>query len=299
MSKTIAQSEQLGRVSLQADYLFSRCLPHLDREGRMTGNPELVRSLVCPLRPEMTVEAVRLALVELSGVDLVAWYEVGARQCLAFPGFDRHQKGLRKDRESPSRFPAPDDPKATNVDVSIPIPTNSATTPESSGVGPANVMQGKASELKGSSSSDTSYPASRADNTRDPQTAKRLLMPVVRKRFWIPDGKPAAEWSEGRECSVIEYLVVKRGLSVDELLTLAEGLTLIRDANGVYCDTVDWVAPSEKLSFRMLIKARSGAVVLMEHARRAYWTKANRRPTGDRGTGPSGVDPYRVMDEVA
>ena len=109
LSKTIAQSEQLGRVSLEADYLFMRCIPHLDREGRMPGHPELVRALVCPLRAELTVPRVAQALEELAQVGLVIRYDAGeARQCLAFPGFARHQQGLRKDREAPSRFPAPE-----------------------------------------------------------------------------------------------------------------------------------------------------------------------------------------------
>ena len=129
----------------------------------------------------------------------------------------------------------------------------------------------------------------RDTTTRDEVArARRTLLPIIRDQFWKPDGKPAADWSEGRECSVLEMLV-NRGHSVDDLLTLAEGLLLIREANGLYCDTVSWIAPDTKLSFRMLVKARSGAVVLMEHAKRAYWSKANRRPTGERGAvGPIG-----------
>lgn len=137
-------------------------------------------------------------------------------------------------------------------------------------------------------SRDRGTTTTRADNTRDPKVAQRVLMPIIRKRFWIPDGKPIAEWSEARECDVIRMLV-ERGHSVDDLLTLAEGLTLIREANGLYCDTVSWILPETKLSFRMLVKARSGAVVLMEHAKRAYWTKANRRPVKHQASvGPIG-----------
>lgn len=139
VSKSIAQSEQLGRVSLEADYLFVRCIPHLDREGRMTGNPELVRSMVCPLRAELTQDRVAAALTELAKEDLVVWYEARGRQCLFFPGFERHQRGIRKDREAASRFPP-----HTGADAQpFLINNGSRSTPEDSGVSPP-----KRSEVK-------------------------------------------------------------------------------------------------------------------------------------------------------
>lgn len=152
VSKSIAQSEQLGRVSLEADYLFGRCIPHLDREGRMTGNPELVRSMVCPLRAELTLERVEAAIVELAREDLVVWYEARGRQCLFFPGFERHQRGIRKDREAASRFPP-----HTGTDAQpFLISGQSGATPEDSGLTPPKGSEvkskGSRSEVKVSAS---------------------------------------------------------------------------------------------------------------------------------------------------
>lgn len=158
VSKSIAQSEQLGRVSLEADYLFGRCIPHLDREGRMTGNPELVRSMVCPLRRELDEARIGDLLAELVRAGLVAWYELEGRQSLSFPGFHRHQRGLRKGREAASRLPGPNDKGVNQIPVDR--RTGSGPTPEDSGLTPP-----KGSELKGSRSrSEVKVPAAPTAN---------------------------------------------------------------------------------------------------------------------------------------
>ena len=146
VSRSISANEQLASVSLLADFLFGRCIAHLDAEGRMTGNPQLIKSTVVPLRSEIREDAIPGLLGELaSAVDhegrpLVVWYEVAGRQVLYFPGFDRAQSGLRKDREAPSRLPSPTDPSARRLGVDpsatppfpppAPLPTDSGPTPE-------------------------------------------------------------------------------------------------------------------------------------------------------------------------
>lgn len=139
LSKSIAVNKQLRRVSLEADYLFGRCIPHLDREGRMEGEPEIVRAIACPLRPEMTAQVVERCIKELDAAELVTFYEVDGDKCLAFPGFKAHQTGMKYDRESPSRIPSPQRRRTTPAKVR----TNS-------GEGPAKVplSEVKLSEVK-------------------------------------------------------------------------------------------------------------------------------------------------------
>lgn len=107
LSKSISHSEQLAEVSIEADYLFARCIPHLDREGRMTGHPALIKATACPLRAEITAELIPDLLRMLSGAGLVRWYEADGKQVLQFPGFKNHQRGTKFDREAASRFPEP------------------------------------------------------------------------------------------------------------------------------------------------------------------------------------------------
>lgn len=125
VSKSISHNVQLARVSLEADYLFGRCIPHLDREGRMVGFPALVKATACPLRPEITVEAIPELLQSLSDQGLVRWYEVDGKQVLEFPGFRAHNRGMKLDREAPSRLPAY--PSNNGADL---LRTNSGPSPD-------------------------------------------------------------------------------------------------------------------------------------------------------------------------
>lgn len=266
MSKTIAQSEQLGRVSLDADYLFGRCIPHLDREGRMTGNPELVRAQVCPLRPELTTEKVATLLAELAAVELVIWYEVGARQCLTFPGFDRHQKGLRKEREATSRIPPADSANAKPVVYSRPTPEDSGRTP----------AQCNAMEVKGSSSSVPTEPATAAQDN----VVYRRVFPLIREQLWKPDGVCPVEisgkpWTEAQEGTVIREL--HKAYSVSDLEVIVLGLgTMLRGL--AEAERPEWLPVGAKASLRAVFHSRSGVVQMVEKCRRAYWSVENKRP---------------------
>lgn len=115
VSKTISTNGQLASVSLEADFLFGRCIPHLDREGRLAGSPKLVKAIAVPLRDELTVARVGACLAELAKHELVVWYVVAGQEYLMFPGFERHQQGLKKEREAESRIPSPRSPNATRV----------------------------------------------------------------------------------------------------------------------------------------------------------------------------------------
>lgn len=104
MSRSITTSEQLGSVSLEADFLFGRCVPHLDRDGRMSGNPDLLKAAVCPLRSEIPAAMIPHLLAELASMGLIRWYEADGKQVIDMPGFKRHQRSAKLDRETPSRF---------------------------------------------------------------------------------------------------------------------------------------------------------------------------------------------------
>jgi hypothetical protein len=111
VSKSISANEQLADVSLAADYFFQRCIPHLDVDGRITGNAKILKGAVFPLRSEITAESIPDlirelgAAVDAAGQSLVVWYEVGTQKVLWFPRFRDHQRGMKKDREAPSRLP--------------------------------------------------------------------------------------------------------------------------------------------------------------------------------------------------
>lgn len=108
ISRSIAVSRQLKQVSLEADFLFTRTIPHLDRDGRIDGDPDVIRATVCPLRSELTPEIILRCLEELARAALIVRYIADGVSVVIFPGFPRHQHGMKYDRERPSHLPSPD-----------------------------------------------------------------------------------------------------------------------------------------------------------------------------------------------
>lgn len=122
LSKSISLSEQLAGVSFEAAFLFTWCIPHLDSEGRMLGNPAAVKATAVPNRKEIPIEMIPDLLMELASAPkddrnrpLIYWYEVQNRALLEFPGFSGHQRGLRKEREAKSRLPSRKHPQARDL----------------------------------------------------------------------------------------------------------------------------------------------------------------------------------------
>lgn len=105
--------------------------------------------------------------------------------------------------------------------------------------------------------------------------AYKALLPVIRDKLWPPHGKPTFSdqdgkpWSEARECTVIRQLL-RRGHSVPDLLELVSGLAVLRDHNGLYADAVSWLSPGCQISLRVLFKAQSGAMPIVNLARTAF-----------------------------
>jgi len=115
--------------------LHAWLIPHLDVEGRMFGDPLLVKGMVMPLIRRVTAEQIEQYLIAMAELDLIQYYERDGVRWIAADGFSRCQPGLRKDREPPSGAPAP--PKI----ASAPISTCQASFPVGAGSLPADIRQ--------------------------------------------------------------------------------------------------------------------------------------------------------------
>jgi len=221
LSKTIAHDLELSSVSLTADWVFMRCIPHLDREGRMPGNPTVVRAMICPLRSDITPDDVGLALAELQQADLIRWYHVDSRMAVSFPGFAENQKGMRKDREAESKHPPPDDSNAEPVSFFVDSPEDSRNVAELSREVAEDSRQVKGSEVKGSqgklsppsslrSEDEGLSPPGVVENCRDRYSKdelKRLrgeACAIIRKHWW--QNRKPPNWTMGQECTVWDQL---------------------------------------------------------------------------------------------
>lgn len=105
LSKDISLDEKVDALSNDtARLLFTWLIPHLDVEGRMYGDARLFKSIVAPRR-NYSVKKVEKMLTEMEKLGLITRYSVDGNQYLYAPNFEKHQIGLRKDKESKSKIP--------------------------------------------------------------------------------------------------------------------------------------------------------------------------------------------------
>lgn len=106
--KKISTSKPVNDLSDDTSrMLFSWTISHLDVEGRIHGDPCVLRSTVAPRLAHITDEVMERCIAEWVAEGLVIWYEAKGDRWLQFLGFADNQPGLRSGREAPSFIPAP------------------------------------------------------------------------------------------------------------------------------------------------------------------------------------------------
>jgi hypothetical protein len=109
VSKSTATDKAFNSLSVVASLVYMMTIPHLDRDGKIWGDPDVLWGTVCPKRREFldTMDAI---INEWIQADLVRTYSDNGDPVLWFKGFSKNQQGMRYDREAPSQFgPTPDE----------------------------------------------------------------------------------------------------------------------------------------------------------------------------------------------
>lgn len=105
VSKDISLDEGVDALSDDtARLLFTWMIPHLDCEGRIYGDAKIFISIVAPRR-SYSVKRIEKYLTEMEKIGLIERYLINGNLYLVAPKFEKHQTGLRKERESPSHIP--------------------------------------------------------------------------------------------------------------------------------------------------------------------------------------------------
>jgi len=108
ISKDITLDKRVNDLSDDTSRLaFTWLITFADREGRTHGDPALLRSLLFPRRIDVSIEQIKSYIKEWQDAGLIVWYESNNDLWIAFPKFDKHQIGMRKDREPESVIPPP------------------------------------------------------------------------------------------------------------------------------------------------------------------------------------------------
>lgn len=151
VSTTIATDKALNSLSIEAELLYLKAIPHLDRDGLIAGDDDVLIAKIAPRRQRELFDRMEAAICEWIDAGLVLRYDSKDGQVLFFQGFAKNNK-LRYEQEGPSNFPPPpgytrtatglepadvqgDNAPTTHLQRSNPVVT---TLPK-----PLNVMEGK------------------------------------------------------------------------------------------------------------------------------------------------------------
>ena len=104
-------------------------IPHLDKNGVFHADPQVVRSLVFPLRQDLSTQEVAAMLDDIERVGLIRRFCAAGRTWQVWPGFGDNQPYLRRDKEK-TDFPTPPACVPTDSDQ---IPTVSRQIPTAGG----------------------------------------------------------------------------------------------------------------------------------------------------------------------
>lgn len=134
LNTTIATDNRLAKLSLEAEYLYLKTIPHLDRDGLILGDATVLWARACPRRLDL-LPVTESLVGQWRALNLVIDYDSPEGQILFFPSFGPNQAGLRYDREPASAFPPPPGYVRTSTGL---VP---AVRQPSVGDPPANIRQ--------------------------------------------------------------------------------------------------------------------------------------------------------------
>lgn len=105
IDKRIAKSKKLAALKHdRSRVLYFMILPHLDVDGKFTGDPEEIKEDCCP-KLKYSILKIAESIIELADFGLLKLYEVDGRPFIKYTKFNDFQFGIRKDKEAPSRIP--------------------------------------------------------------------------------------------------------------------------------------------------------------------------------------------------
>jgi len=114
--EAISQSRKLSLLSSDTGRLiYTWLLAHLDREGRFSADPSIIKGNIFPRIKKMTLKKIDNCLTEMSQVKLITLYKADGDKYLQFTKFKEYQ--VHFDREAPSKIPAPNKENTINSGI--------------------------------------------------------------------------------------------------------------------------------------------------------------------------------------
>lgn len=124
LNRSISYSKKVAAlvasVGTDGGLFWTWMVPHLDRDGRIHGDPDVLKGMVAPRIAEITTDTIRKTIPKAHELGLINWYEVDGDSYIEFPGFADNQPNLRYDREPESQIPAPTSDNCRQVAGTLP-----------------------------------------------------------------------------------------------------------------------------------------------------------------------------------
>ncbi len=107
IDKRISKSKKLAALKHdRSRVIYFMIYPHLDVEGKFTGDPDEIKEDCCP-KLKYSLRKIAESIIELSDIGLLKLYEIDGYAYVKYTKFKDFQVGIRLDREAPSRIPDP------------------------------------------------------------------------------------------------------------------------------------------------------------------------------------------------
>ena len=133
LNKKISLNRAVNELSCDSSRLaFTWTIPHLDRDGRIHGEPDVLKAIIFPRRQDISTEEMRGYIAEWAERKLVIWYELEGDQYLQFPAFADNQIGMRYERESKSNIPPVDEGRLIDCATEETVRSDAGASPEAS-----------------------------------------------------------------------------------------------------------------------------------------------------------------------
>ncbi len=191
ISNGIISDKKINELSDDTSRLaFTWLITTADAEGRTHGDPAMVRSILFPRRADVTVERMEAYIAEWAASGLIRWYESNDDLWIDFPNFEKHQTGLRKEREPASQIPQHIDGTDHKV-VSEVIRQSSGNLPAQIKISKENAKLRKEEDMHGDkrrAKSDTDHPSRFKEIQQAYETACGY------KVNWANGNSKAAKW---------------------------------------------------------------------------------------------------------
>lgn len=130
INQTISEDIEFNSMSIEAQLMFVRTVPFLDRDGLTNGHPAILVGKVAPLLTDMFGKMPAI-IDEWIEAGLVIRYLDGKVTVLYFKGFTQNQVGMRYDREPESQFSVPPGYTRTPTGIEKLPPTDGNNTDDS------------------------------------------------------------------------------------------------------------------------------------------------------------------------